>query len=321
MIKNEREYHITKSLADRFARTLAELEKRPAEPAESARILQRAEEQAAKSQLADLRDQILEYEALREGRRHVAELRSIEDLPRVLIQTRIARGWSQGDLAARLGMKEQQIQRYEASDYSSASLARILEVAQALDVGVEGGGQTRVPDLARLTKRLKDIGLSKKFVEKRLLPSSVSRRGRTSNKESIALRAASRLREAFGWSLSELSDDQPLTVRQPILVRFKAPKNRNEEALQSYASYAHYVARLILKTIEGLEERVVPRDPYEVHKALAGRESGVNLAGLLDYVWSLGIPVIPLDDPGAFHGALLSSRGTKCHRCQTESHV
>jgi hypothetical protein len=35
-------------------------------------------------------------------------------------------------LAERLGMPEQQIQRYEAVEYESVSLARIIEIAKAL---------------------------------------------------------------------------------------------------------------------------------------------------------------------------------------------
>ena len=43
-------------------------------------------------------------------------------------------GFSQKDLAQRLGLKEQQIQRYEATGYASASLARIQEIIEALGV-------------------------------------------------------------------------------------------------------------------------------------------------------------------------------------------
>ena len=52
----------------------------------------------------------------------------------MLIKARIARGMSQRDLAERIGLKEQQIQRYEATDYASVSLSRIREVVNGLDV-------------------------------------------------------------------------------------------------------------------------------------------------------------------------------------------
>jgi transcriptional regulator with XRE-family HTH domain len=44
---------------------------------------------------------------------------------------------SQRELAERLGLKEQQIQRYEATEYRSASWSRVSEVIQALGLRVE----------------------------------------------------------------------------------------------------------------------------------------------------------------------------------------
>jgi transcriptional regulator with XRE-family HTH domain len=57
--------------------------------------------------------------------------------PQALIQGRIAAGLSQKELAERLGLKEQQIQRYDATDYASASLTRVCEVARSLGLKVK----------------------------------------------------------------------------------------------------------------------------------------------------------------------------------------
>src|SRR5206468_3589307 len=91
---------------------------------------------ALQSQLDSLKAEIAEYEALRSGKRKSFEAESFQDLPRLLIQARIARGLTQKQLAQRLGIKEQQIQRYEATGYASASLKRINQVIQALGVRV-----------------------------------------------------------------------------------------------------------------------------------------------------------------------------------------
>lgn len=55
----------------------------------------------------------------------------------VLILARIAMGMSQAELAARLGMREQQIQRYEADRYKSISLSNYRRVASLLSVRLE----------------------------------------------------------------------------------------------------------------------------------------------------------------------------------------
>src|SRR5947199_184943 len=63
-------------------------------------------------------------------------LNSFDELPTALIQARIAAGLTQKQLAERLGLKEQQIQRYEATGYASASLKRVSAVIQALGLHV-----------------------------------------------------------------------------------------------------------------------------------------------------------------------------------------
>ena len=136
MIKNERQYRITRAQAEKFERALAELLASPGTPGVHP-VLQKAQIEALRSQLGDLKAELEEYQALRSGKRRVLTLASFDDLPRALVQGRIAAGLSQHDLAAKLGIKEQQIQRYEASDYQSASLARVAAVVRALGLRVQ----------------------------------------------------------------------------------------------------------------------------------------------------------------------------------------
>jgi HTH-type transcriptional regulator / antitoxin HigA len=89
---------------------------------------------ALRSQIAEIDSDIVEYELLKSGQVAYAKTCSLSELPRVLVQARIAQGLSQSDLAARLDMKPQQIQRYEATLYQSASLARLIEIANSLEV-------------------------------------------------------------------------------------------------------------------------------------------------------------------------------------------
>ena len=67
----------------------------------------------------------------------VLGLDSLAALPEALIRARIAAGLTQKELATRLGLKEQQVQRYEATRYAAASLTRIQAVAEALGVRIE----------------------------------------------------------------------------------------------------------------------------------------------------------------------------------------
>jgi hypothetical protein len=84
MIKNERQYRITKAQANKFTQALRELRgegKRTAHP-----VLHKAQLDALRSQLADLSCELTEYEGLRSGKQKVLALTSLEDLPKTLIQ-------------------------------------------------------------------------------------------------------------------------------------------------------------------------------------------------------------------------------------------
>ncbi len=133
MIKNERQCRITKAQAERFREAVRNLQSSP--PDEKIHpVLRRAELEALQSQLADLEGELLEFEEIRDGLRPILNVESVDDLPRALIQARIASRLSHEELAAKLHLKPQQIQRYEATEYQSANLSRVTEVARALSL-------------------------------------------------------------------------------------------------------------------------------------------------------------------------------------------
>lgn len=133
MIANERQYRITKAAAERFEEALA---KGQEQRSDLDPRLQQAMREGIESQLEELREQLAEYDALRSGRVTVLELNSLKELPEALIRARIASGLSQKQLAERLGMKEQQLQRWESTRYAGISLDRIHAVAEALGVKI-----------------------------------------------------------------------------------------------------------------------------------------------------------------------------------------
>ena len=143
MIKNERQYRITNAEAQRFRDAIAELGGKQ-RPSNIAPRLWEAQRQAAQSQLQELEEQIAAYEQLHIGKSKEVMLEAVDDLPKALIRARIAAGITQEGLARRLGVKPQQVQRYEATEYESASFARILKVVRALGL--------RMPKAVRLVR-------------------------------------------------------------------------------------------------------------------------------------------------------------------------
>ena len=140
MIKNERQYRITRAQVERFERTIKELRSRSQTESNVHPLIAKAQEDAVSSQLEDLKREMREYESLKTSEFPIDELEVVSGLPSMLIKARIARGMSQRDLAERIGLKEQQIQRYEATDYASASLSRIREIVSGLSGEVDTTG-------------------------------------------------------------------------------------------------------------------------------------------------------------------------------------
>lgn len=146
MIKNERQYRVTKTEAQKFELTLAHLNQLEAEKADNPMLWQ-LQRDAIESQLNDLREELQEYEALTShpsNQTIALTFNSLSELPTILIKARIAANLSQKALAERMGLKEQQIQRYEATEYSSAKLSRIIEVSESLGMKLELKGDLAI---------------------------------------------------------------------------------------------------------------------------------------------------------------------------------
>ncbi len=130
MITNERQYKITRHALQKLTTAASELAVGPRD-----QVAQLSAE-ALRSEIDVLRAEVDEYERLRAGDASAFTIASLADLPRGLIRARIARGMSQRDLAESFGLKEQQVQRYEASEYKGASVSRMLEIAALLGLDV-----------------------------------------------------------------------------------------------------------------------------------------------------------------------------------------
>ena len=131
MITNERQYLITQAQAAKFREALA------AEPAKGLHPKAlKAMRDGARSQLAELEEQLAEYDALRTGKVVSFKMDSITGIGDALVKARIIRKLTHKALAERMDLAEQQIQRYEATRYAGVSIERLQAVADALNLRV-----------------------------------------------------------------------------------------------------------------------------------------------------------------------------------------
>jgi transcriptional regulator with XRE-family HTH domain len=133
MITNERQHRITAAETKRFEHAIARAEQDGPAPEVDPRIHQ-ALIAGMRSQLNDLSDELREYEALREGKIKGRVFDSLLALPDALIEGRIAGRLTQKQLGHKLGIPEQQVQRYEQMRYRGVGIERLQEVADALGI-------------------------------------------------------------------------------------------------------------------------------------------------------------------------------------------
>ena len=154
MITNERQYRITRAQLKRFDEAAKAQGARDPSPGVDPRI-HAAMGDALSSEAEELRRQVHEYEQLLAGEIKVRSLSSLTDLPRALIEARIAGHVTQKELAGRLELAEQQIQRWEATNYAGVGLERMQNVADALGARITEkisfGPPTRTTRRARST--------------------------------------------------------------------------------------------------------------------------------------------------------------------------
>ncbi len=134
MIANERQHRIAAAQLRHFEEALAA----SGPGGDIAPRIVEAMGDAIVSERDELRAQLARYEDLRSGQVTQRELCSLRGLPVALTEGRIAARMIQRDLAKRLGIPEQQVQRWEINGYVGVRLERLQEVADALGIEIHG---------------------------------------------------------------------------------------------------------------------------------------------------------------------------------------
>jgi transcriptional regulator with XRE-family HTH domain len=318
MIKNERQFKITNAQAESFKKAVSELQSKLNNETNADKLARsRLQLSAIQSQLGDLEEELQEYESLQQNRNESLEINSLSELPSILIKARIASGLTQKQLADKLGIKEQQIQRYEASDYSGANLQRIQQVIEAL--GVKAREQLFIPEVpvtsSSVFRRLGQVGFSDDFIERKL----ISRKLRASlqagisddDLEGLVFNSVANISRIFKWEPSQFLSSSPLEVSRERLIqaRFKMPASANVSKTSAYTVYAHFLALLLIQATPRMVCKPIPASWRHVRGQLLERFEELTLLNIVRYAWDLGVVVLPLKDSGHFHAATWRIRG------------
>jgi DNA-binding XRE family transcriptional regulator len=132
MIKNEKQYKISKKILIEMEGDIV---------AKKTKVAPGSKEEGAIISLTMLRNSILlevkQYENLKRKKVGLKKQLSLIQLPQVLIEHKITKGLTQKQFAAILGIKEQQLQRYEAENYKSVSFGRLLEYIEKAKIKIK----------------------------------------------------------------------------------------------------------------------------------------------------------------------------------------
>jgi HTH-type transcriptional regulator/antitoxin HigA len=128
MIKNEKQYKITKKKLNGIIQKIEALQLE-------------ADQSGNKKELilisltdvrTDMEAEVAEYEFLKSNKTNILKARSISELPSLITEYKIASGLTQKEFSKQIGMKEQQLQRYEAEAFKSISFKNLLKLLQAI---------------------------------------------------------------------------------------------------------------------------------------------------------------------------------------------
>lgn len=141
MIKNEKQYKISKKKLQEIKVNIDEVEK--------ATNLHPLRNKLMMASLLNMQEEIskevADYELLKKKKFLFLKERLISDLPTLLTEYKIISGLTQKEFSEKLGLKEQQLQRYEADNFKSVSFKNLL----------------RFLDLIGLEIRIKETRLNK----------------------------------------------------------------------------------------------------------------------------------------------------------------
>jgi len=129
MIKNDRQFKITKNQLKKFEETLEILKN--TDTSEIHPLFAKAQLDSIESQIESLKREIKEYEAIKNG--DIINFTSdFFELSSCIIKARIAKGLNHEEFGKLLDVTAQQIQKYESEDYSGTSLRRLQEIVKVL---------------------------------------------------------------------------------------------------------------------------------------------------------------------------------------------
>ena len=132
MIKNEKQYKVSKKTLNDV---IEKINQTKAEPNQN--IKHRIFLHSMEAFQKDVENEIKEYEKLKSNKSTVLKERSLSALPDIIVEYKIANHLTHKEFAKILGLKEQQLQRYEAESFKTVSFQNLIKFLNLIDLDLK----------------------------------------------------------------------------------------------------------------------------------------------------------------------------------------
>lgn len=133
MIKNNRQYQFAKKRLHEFEKELKTIRKKYSRDKGKAALLG----QGYRKHVAQLKTEIKEYKKMKKSPlAKVLQASDAVEISHQLVKLRLARGFTQAELAARMGCKQADISRLEREEYQGYTINQLRKIATSLNAKI-----------------------------------------------------------------------------------------------------------------------------------------------------------------------------------------
>ncbi len=132
MIKNEKQYRVSKKTLHNVIEKINETKAEPNQNIKHKIFLN-----SIQGFKEDIEKEIRDYEKLKSNKSTILKERSLSNLPDIIIEYKIANHLTHKEFAKILGLKEQQLQRYEAESFKTVSFQNLIKFLDLINLDLK----------------------------------------------------------------------------------------------------------------------------------------------------------------------------------------
>ncbi|MBI9013899.1 MAG: hypothetical protein JEZ08_16815 [Clostridiales bacterium] len=298
MIINKEEYKNTLSLISSFTESRDLLQKK------EWNFITDLELQGVKSTLSELKHEVEVFEKILKHEISAHHLDTLHDFHKTIIINIIQQDVSNEEMASMLDISEDEYILLLNNNFYGISKVKFLIICQNLSIKVDESvyAFSNIEEFETEFLNLKKLNITPKLLQsifgfklndvRKLVQSSLNE----------GLYVSSILFDKLRTIVGDFSDKESFSYNRSLSVAFKKPINIKEQNLNFTTAYAGYVAASLMDRIDIPIIECEP-NPIVIRNLIIEEYGSVSLESCLRFVWSLGIPVVPLNISSGFHGA------------------